>query len=103
MAHPRRRRPPGHGRRVREVRARAHVLTLGGVSSLDDVAAVIADKIEECIPDAIVEGLPQMLGIEARDEEEATEEEEEEEEEMDEDDEEAFDLEGPGERDAGAF
>jgi hypothetical protein len=77
------------------------VLTLGGVSSLDDVDAVIADKIEECIPDAIVEGLPQMLGIEARDEEEATEEEEE----MDEDDEEAFDLEeDQAERDAfGAF
>ena len=81
------------------------VLTLGGVSSLDDVDAVIADKIEECIPDAIVEGLPQMLGIEARDEEEATEEDEEEEEEMDEDDEEAFDLEeDQAERDAfGAF
>ena len=81
------------------------VLTLGGVSSLYDVDAVIADKIEECIPDAIVEGLPQMLGIEARDEEEATEEEEEEEEEMDEDDEEAFDLEeDQAERDAfGAF
>jgi phosphoglycolate phosphatase len=77
------------------------VLTLSGVSTLDDVDdAIEAQRNEEedalPIPDFIVQGLPQMLGLEPVDATELAEEEEENESgkslEMEEFDEEADDL-----------